>query len=78
MSNPPLPYGQTDRIPHGTRATIHGVDVVAIDIITNDRSGCRFCAFHYKGEGLNRCTATPCNSVVWLTVPEYITRRLTS
>jgi len=74
MSNPQLLFGSDEPIPLGIRAEFHGVDVVAIDLTV----GCSSCAFYYRGKGPNHCIGTPCNGVVWLTVPDYITRRLTS
>lgn len=66
-------------IASGTRQTFHGVDVVAVSLVDSDtdtqcRVGTARCPFYEKPE----CLDTKCDGLIWLTVPDYITRRLKS
>lgn len=68
--------GHDDKIVPGTRATFHGIDVIAfggVDI------GCTSCPFTKQlgHNGNGHCGSVPCLGVTWLTVPDYITHRLT-
>jgi len=75
----PQPFLFSERIPHGTRATFHGVDVVALRSGPSSKVGCMSCAFYHRDTSQpDHCIDTPCNSIVWLTVPDYVTYRLRS